>query len=51
MKILTIIPPHIPSYFNAGHHLPVFQVATYLRRNMPSDNVQALDCGLLLLDE
>lgn len=47
MKILTIIPPHIPSYFNAGHHLPVFQVATYLRRNMPSDNVQALDCAVL----
>ncbi|MDD9140044.1 MAG: hypothetical protein NQ127_03970 [Candidatus Cardinium sp.] len=31
MNILCIIPPYIPSYFNAGHHLPIFQVAAYLR--------------------
>lgn len=47
MNILTIIPPIVPSYFNAGHHLPVFQVATYLRRNLPSDTVKAIDCAVL----
>ena len=31
MKILCLVPPYVPSYFNAGHHLPVFQVAAYLR--------------------
>lgn len=32
MKVLLVIPPYVPSYFNAGHHLPLFQVGTYLRR-------------------
>lgn len=31
MKVLVIHPPQVPSYFNAGHHLPIFQVAAYLR--------------------
>jgi anaerobic magnesium-protoporphyrin IX monomethyl ester cyclase len=32
-RILCIIPPHIPSYFNAGHHIPIFLVSAYLRNN------------------
>jgi anaerobic magnesium-protoporphyrin IX monomethyl ester cyclase len=32
MKILCIVPPYVPSYFNAGHHLAIFQVAAYLRK-------------------
>lgn len=47
MKILCIIPPYIPSYFNAGHHLPIFQVATYLRRQRPNDEVVAIDGAAL----
>ena len=31
MKVLCVIPPHVPSYFNAGHRLPMFQVAHHLR--------------------
>jgi anaerobic magnesium-protoporphyrin IX monomethyl ester cyclase len=46
-KVLVIWPPHIPSYFNAGHHLPLFQVAAYLRAKMPGAQVDALDCGAL----
>jgi radical SAM superfamily enzyme YgiQ (UPF0313 family) len=45
MKILTCWPPHIPSYFNAGHHLPVFSIAAFLRR--AGHSVDALDAGAL----
>ncbi|MDE1478910.1 hypothetical protein KKJ01_11875 [Xenorhabdus bovienii] len=43
MRILLLIPPYIPSYFNAGHHLPLFQVATYIREKNPSWQVTALN--------
>jgi radical SAM superfamily enzyme YgiQ (UPF0313 family) len=46
MKILCVIPPYVPSYFNAGHHLPVFQVAAYLRARF-GFGVVARDCGAL----
>jgi radical SAM superfamily enzyme YgiQ (UPF0313 family) len=46
MKVLCIIPPYVPSYFNSGHHLPVFQVAAYLRRSTTAD-VTAIDCAAL----
>ncbi|MCY4555229.1 MAG: radical SAM protein [Chloroflexi bacterium] len=46
MEVLCIIPPHVPSYFNAGHHLPVFQVAAYLRHN-PFLQVTARDFAAL----
>ncbi|MBC8954512.1 radical SAM protein [Xenorhabdus sp. PB62.4] len=49
MRILLLIPPYIPSYFNAGHHLPLFQVATYIRERNPSWQVTALDGGALNL--
>ncbi len=45
MKILCIIPPSVPSYFNAGHHLPVFQLAAFLRRR--GHTVDAHDIGAL----
>ncbi len=45
MKILTCWPPHVPSYFNAGHHLPIFSIAAYLRQ--AGHSVDALDAGAL----
>lgn len=47
MNILIIIPPYIPSYFNAGHHLPIFQVSAYLRKNIPNVSVKTLDAAAL----
>ena len=47
MDVLCIIPPHIPSYFNAGHHLPVFQVAAYLRHHAKTASVMAIDAAAL----
>jgi len=47
MKILLLWPPHIPSYFNAGHHLPLFQVAQYIRKNKTGIEVVAIDAGVL----
>ncbi|WP_236792408.1 radical SAM protein [Amycolatopsis sp. GM8] len=45
MKVLVCWPPHVPSYFNAGHHLPVFSIAAFLRRR--GHEVDALDAGAL----
>ncbi|MFE4333864.1 B12-binding domain-containing radical SAM protein [Streptomyces sp. NPDC056831] len=45
MKVLVAWPPHVPSYFNAGHHLPVFSIAAYLRAQ--GHEVRALDAGVL----
>jgi radical SAM superfamily enzyme YgiQ (UPF0313 family) len=42
VRILVARPPQVPSYFNAGHHLPVFQVAAYLRSHC-DDHVEACD--------
>ncbi|MFN8771076.1 MAG: B12-binding domain-containing radical SAM protein [Neisseriaceae bacterium] len=47
MKILCIIPPYIPSYFNAGHHLPVFQVGAYLRKQLVDSEIVCMDCAAL----
>ena len=47
MKILCIIPPHIPSYFNAGHHLPLYYVASYLRENITNISVECVDAAAL----
>jgi radical SAM superfamily enzyme YgiQ (UPF0313 family) len=46
MRVACVIPPYIPSYFNAGHHLPVFQVAAYLRARGEHE-VEAVDCAAL----
>ncbi|MBV6695148.1 B12-binding domain-containing radical SAM protein [Serratia quinivorans] len=47
MNVLIIIPPYIPSYFNAGHHLPIFQVSAYLRKNFPELTVKTVDAAAL----
>jgi radical SAM superfamily enzyme YgiQ (UPF0313 family) len=47
MRVLLIIPPYVPSYFNAGHHLPVFQVGSYLRRHVPALELRCIDAGAL----
>lgn len=49
MKILTIMPPMVPSYFNAGHHLPVFQVATFLEKSFPEYSIDSVDGSALNL--
>src|ERR1041385_5904446 len=47
-RILVLRPPEIPTYFNAGHHLPVFTVSAYLRQQLgPAATVDALDMGAL----
>ncbi|MEU7723862.1 radical SAM protein [Streptomyces sp. NPDC040724] len=48
MKILSLWPPQVPSYFNAGHHLPVFLTAAYLRGQ--GHEVKAIDAGALNMD-
>src|SRR3984957_10027875 len=45
MRILVVWPPQVPSYFNAGHHLPVFSVAAYLRDQ--GHETVAVDAGAL----
>jgi anaerobic magnesium-protoporphyrin IX monomethyl ester cyclase len=48
MKILIVWPPHIPTYFNAGHRLHLFMVGSYLRRSLPSNfYVKCMDFGAL----
>lgn len=45
MNLLCVIPPGVPSYFNAGHHLPVFMVAAFLRKQ--GHDVTVKDLGAL----
>ena len=47
MKILTVWPPHIPSYFNAGHHLAVYTTAMHLRNVFSDSHVKTAEYGLL----
>jgi len=56
-RVLVIWPPQVPSYFNAGHRLAVFQVSAYLRHHRGADvvavdaaalNVNWKECGDLL---
>jgi anaerobic magnesium-protoporphyrin IX monomethyl ester cyclase len=47
MKTLVLWPPHVPTYFNAGHRLPVFMVAQHLRHVSGIGRVTALDAGAL----
>lgn len=48
LRALVIWPPHVPSYFNAGHHLPLFTVAAHLRRSGLAA-VDVVDAGALNL--
>lgn len=47
MKVLVCIPPYVPSYFNAGHHLQIYQIAEYLKRKKNVDTVDCIDCVAL----
>ncbi|MFI7340989.1 B12-binding domain-containing radical SAM protein [Streptomyces sp. NPDC050085] len=40
-------PPHVPSYFNAGHHISTFLTAGHLRTLPEVDQVRAVDAGAL----
>ncbi|WP_326566380.1 radical SAM protein [Amycolatopsis rhabdoformis] len=45
-KILVIWPPQVLSYFNAGHHLALYQVAGHLRATYPGAHVTAIDASV-----
>ena len=47
MHVLVIWPPHVPSYFNAGHHSPLYMAAGYLRTIPGVSKVDAVEAGLL----
>src|SRR5262245_27129333 len=48
LRLLVVRPPVVPTYFNAGHHLPVFSVSAYLRRSLGRPvRVDALDAAAL----
>ncbi|GAA1972835.1 B12-binding domain-containing radical SAM protein [Kitasatospora viridis] len=42
-RVLVIWPPQVLSYFNAGHHLALYQVAGHLRRQLPDAEVRVID--------
>jgi len=46
-RVLVLHAPEVPTYFNAGHRLPVFSVAAYLRRQPGIAHVDALDAAAL----
>lgn len=47
VRVLVLRAPEVPTYFNAGHHLPVFQASAFLRRQPEVGSVDALDAGAL----
>lgn len=49
MRMLVLRPPQILSYFNAGHHLALYQVTDYLRRAVPSATTDVLDATMGLV--
>lgn len=46
-SILCIYPPSIPTYFNAGHHLPLWETGSFLRREVEDSVVDIVDAGVL----
>ena len=48
MNVLIMNAPHVPSYFNAGHHWPIFETAAYLRRLGNGVQVDCMDAGALI---
>lgn len=46
-RVLFVWPPSVPTYFNAGHRLPLWEVAAYMRRELPDLVVDAVDAGVL----
>lgn len=47
MRALVIWPPHVPSYFNAGHHSALYMTAGYLRTLPEVESVTVVEAGLL----
>jgi Radical SAM superfamily len=47
MKVMAIWPPHIPTYFNAGHRMFLFSTVAYLRRLPEVKEVDVFDAGVL----
>jgi radical SAM superfamily enzyme YgiQ (UPF0313 family) len=47
MKVLMVWPPHVPSYFNAGHHTPLYMTAGYLRRIEGVESLSVIEAGVL----
>jgi radical SAM superfamily enzyme YgiQ (UPF0313 family) len=45
--VLVLRAPEVPTYFNAGHHLPVFLASAYLRRQPEVAAVDTLDAAAL----
>jgi hypothetical protein len=45
-RILVIWPPQVLSYFNAGHHLALYQVAGHLRTTYPAAQVTTIDASV-----
>lgn len=46
MDVLCIIPPYIPSYFNAGHHMGIYQVSAYLKRLSFIKRIDSIDASV-----
>jgi anaerobic magnesium-protoporphyrin IX monomethyl ester cyclase len=47
LHVLVIWPPHVPSYFNAGHHTSAYMTAGFLRQQPQVDEVTVIEAGLL----
>jgi radical SAM superfamily enzyme YgiQ (UPF0313 family) len=47
LRVLVLRAPEVPTYFNAGHHLPVFTCSAYLRGRPEVAAVDALDAAAL----
>ncbi|MGW3091337.1 B12-binding domain-containing radical SAM protein [Streptomyces sp. NPDC001108] len=45
-RMLVVWPPQVLSYFNAGHHLALYQVTGYLRAVLPDTEVTVLDASV-----
>ena len=45
--MLVTSAPHVPSYFNAGHHLGLYLTSAYLRRFQEVAHVDVIDGGVL----
>jgi anaerobic magnesium-protoporphyrin IX monomethyl ester cyclase len=43
LRFLVVRAPQVLSYFNAGHHLALYQVALHLRKAYPAATVETLD--------
>jgi len=46
-RVLLTWPPAIPTYFNAGHRLPLWEVSAYIQKHIGSAEVDVVDLGLL----